>query len=338
MPRGNTFNSLFKGFSQAYGTDSGGCKWEIVDIDLINRHLAGTEMIGIYPMVYDPMCKLDLLGPLAYDENRKYENMQKHMWQCRWCAIDIDEGDESLDYAFNAKTILEALSIPSWVELSRSKGCHIWVFCEEWMEASIVRKTLKAVMQIGEIPYDAVYPKQDYLDGPVGNYMRLPYGGKRPVGRQVMIAEDGETVDFDQFLYEAEEHKASRAALEAASTLYKAPESNLPPARDYSKEPLMTIDGSKLRGLARRMYEDGPVPYYRDGQGAGKGRHGFLNRFARAMWEANYSRLDILSWTTDLDSRLGTWYEEGPKFTGRSDATKQIQKLVDEAGSRASRR
>lgn len=100
----------------------------------------------------------------------------------------------------------------------------------------------------------------------------------------------------------------------------------------------MTIDGSKLRGLARRMYEDGPVPYYRNGQGAGKGRHGFLNRFARAMWEANYSRLDILSWTTDLDSRLGTWYEEGPKFTGRSDATKQIQKLVDEAGSRASRR
>tara|TARA_R110002020_G_scaffold132420_5_gene295719 strand:+ start:26178 stop:27191 length:1014 start_codon:yes stop_codon:yes gene_type:complete len=337
MSRESTFYQLFKGYPEAYGTNEGGCKWESVNLDLIRGHLYGSTMIGSYPMVYDPHCKLDLLGPLAHDTERKYANMQKHMWHCRWGAIDIDEGDDSLDYAFNAKTILQAIDVPSWVELSRSKGCHVWVFCEDFVEASLMRKVLKAAMQLGDIPYDAVYPKQDHLDGPVGNYMRLPYGKDRPIGRQTMLTDEGGTIELDQFLYEAEENKARIVALEAASTLYKEPVSTLPPLRDYSKEPLMTIDGSKLRGLAKQMYEEGPVAYYRTGEGAGRGRHGFLNRFARAMWEANYSKSDIVSWTSDLDSRLGSWYEEGPKFSGRKDGSKQIQHLVEKAQRQARR-
>ena len=338
MTRENDFYTLFRGFPEAYGTDAGGCKWEPVTLDLIRGHLFGGDMIGAYPLVYDPKCKLDLLGPLAYDTDKKYQNMQPHMWHCRWGAIDIDEGDESIDLAFSAQSILQAMQIPSWVELSRSKGCHVWVFAEDYVVAAEMRKALKACLQIGKIPHDAVYPKQDYLDGPVGNYMRLPYGKNKPVGRQVMLdPKDDSEIDLDQFLYEAEENKADVSRIKEAGKLYKEPKSTLPPPRDYSKEPLMTIDGSKLRGLARRMYEDGPVPYYRNGEGAGKGRHGFLNRFARAMWEANYSESDIISWTLDLDSRLSSWYEEGPKFSGRKDGAKQIQKLVEAAG-RASRR
>ena len=83
------------------------------------------------------------------------------------------------------------------------------------------------------------------------------------------------------------------------------------------------------------MYDDGPVEYFLTGQGAGRGRHGFLHRFARAMWESKYSRSDIVSWTVDLDSRLGQWFQEGPKFSGRRDGQKQIQRIVDDAGSRA---
>ena len=331
------FITLFKGFPNAYGTNEGGCRWEKPNFE---NHLFGDrddDMIGTYPMVYDPYCKLEMQGPEAYDSERKYAEMQPDMWHCIWGAIDIDEGDESLDYAFNAQTILRALEIPSWVELSRSKGCHVWVFCEEWVTAKLIRKVLKGVMQVGKIPYDAVYPKQDSLDGPVGNYMRLPYGCKRPKQRQEMINHTGEPYDLESFLFTAIDRRASKVALEAASTLYKEPQADLPPPREYSKEPLMTADGSKLRGASRRMYEDGPVDYFLNGQGAGRGRHGFLHRFARAMWESKYQRSDIVSWTADLDARLGLWFSEGPKFSGRRDAEKQIQKIVDDAGSRALR-
>ena len=328
------FKSLFTGFPNAYGTDEGGCKWEKVTADLIDRHLAGIERIGIYPMVYDPHCKLDLLGPEAYNSERKYENMQPDMWHCKWGAIDIDEGDVSLDYAFNAQMLLRACDIPSWVELSRSKGCHVWVFPETWVTAKTMRLALRGVMQIANIPYDAVYPKQDSLDGPVGNYMRLPYGGGRPEGRQEMVTPTGQHYHLDAFLLEAYTAKASVAAIEAASQLYKEPVPDIPPPREYSKAPLMQVDGTRLRGASRRMFEDGPVDFFKNGAGAGRGRHGFLHRFARAMWESNYNQADIVSWTTALDAKICLWWEEGPKFSGRRDGQKQIQKIVDNARSR----
>ena len=38
----------------AHGTDEGGCKWAIVNRTTFERHISGEEMIGIYPMVYNP--------------------------------------------------------------------------------------------------------------------------------------------------------------------------------------------------------------------------------------------------------------------------------------------
>ena len=44
-----------------------------------------------------------------------------------------------------------------------------------------------------------------------------------------------------------------------------------------------------------------------------------------------------MSWTNDLDSQLGRWYEEGPKFMGRRDGDRQMERLVDDAQKRATR-
>ena len=82
------------------------------------------------------------------------------------------------------------------------------------------------------------------------------------------------------------------------------------------------------------MGEDGPHDHYNQ-EGAGRGRHGFLGRFARAMWEAGYAQADILAWTSKLDSQLGTWWNEGPKFQGRPDAQRQIENVVNKARERA---
>ena len=335
------FWRLFEGFPYAYGSDSGGCVWKEIDFNLIERHLKGEEMIGVYPMVYDPEETLPsgCGGWIEEDRRRIYRDMDPSLWKCMWGAIDIDEGEDSFDHALNASTVLQALAMKGWVELSRSKGCHVWVFAEDWVEAPIMRKALQAVCQIGNIKYDAVYPKQDYLSGPPGNYMRLPYGGARPKGRQEMIDVEREWgIPYDTFLFHAERERVKVELLETAADLWIDPKPDLPPARDYSKEPLMQVDGTRLRGVARQMYSDGPHSYYTSAEGAGRGRHGFLNRFARAMWEAGYARNDILRWTKDLDGRLGTWWSDGPKFTGRQDCDRQIRQLVDDAERRAKRR
>ena len=338
------FRILFTGFPFAYGTDAGGCRWAEVDDDLLERHLTGEEMIGIYPMVYDP--NFEKNGPDTWrediDNNRYYIDMNPDLWMCKWGSIDIDEGDDSLTIARNVSMILRAMDIKAWVELSRSKGCHLWIFNEEWVRASVMRRAMKAALDLAGAKYDAVYPKQDSLNGPPGNYMRLPYGGKRAHGtglldRQVILDTDDEGLDLFDFIILAEQDRTPTAVLERAAALHEPPKPvvpDLPPKRDYSKEPLMQVDGSRLRGLSSEMFNNGPVPYYR-GHGAGKGRHGFLNRFARSMFESGYTRTDVLSWTKDLDSRLGQWWDDGPKFTGRHDCDRQIDRLVSDAQQRA---
>lgn len=331
------FHSLFTGFPYAYGTDEGGCTWVSVNTETMERHLAGNPMIGIYPMVYDPAKRHHgTAGFITNSDNRPvYQDMQPDLWKCKWGAIDIDEGSESLVYGQNAATILQALDITAWVELSRSKGCHVWVFAEEWVEASMMRRALLAATQMAEVKFDAVYPKQDHLDGPPGNYMRLPYGGNRPEGRQEVLDSNGFPLEVYDFLLEASTTKASLSALKVASTLWKPPVQNLPPERTYNRTPLMQMDGTRLRGVARRMWEDGPHPHYDQHAGAGRGRHGFLGRFARAMWEAGYAQADIMAWTSKLDAQLGTWWSDGPKFQGRPDAARQIENVVNKARERA---
>ena len=341
------FGNVFEGFPYAFGTDKGGCRWIPVTTELIERHLDGSEMVGIYPMVYDP--HKEQSGPAGFlrsdsEANANtlglrplYPHMKRELWMCKWGAIDIDEGTaDSHTIAKNALKLFEALGITAWLELSRTKGCHVWVFAEEWVRTNLMRKALQAVMQLAGGDYDAVYPKSDWLAGPPGNYVRLPYGGARPQGRQIIINSSGEPYDIWDFIIGAEAEPTPIEDLERAAELYQDHEPDLPPPRDYSKEPLMRIDGSRLRGLALMMYRNGPVDYYRQ-HGAGHGRHGVLNRFARAMFESGFDRGDVVSWTNDLDSRLGQWYEEGPKFMGRRDADRQMERLVDDAQRKASR-
>tara|TARA_R110002051_G_scaffold242304_3_gene302666 strand:- start:470 stop:1501 length:1032 start_codon:yes stop_codon:yes gene_type:complete len=328
------FKMLFEGFPYAYGLDSGGCAWQSMDYQKFNDHLQGREKVGIYPMVYDP--EKESYGPAGFSDSGGrpvYPDMQPELWKCKWGSIDIDELEESQIHAQNAVTLFAALDIKAWMEISRSKGYHVWVFAREWTCAATMRKALLAVTQLGDLAFDAVYPKQDSLLGPPGNYMRLPYGNtyNTVLDRQVMVDSVGVEIHWDEFAREAYDKRTEATALEAVAALWKPPVNAMPPARSYDKKPLMKMDGNRLRGIPRRMFEDGPADYYRSGHGAGRGRHGFLNRFARAMWEAGYDQSDVISWTSKLDSHLGSWFSEGPKFEGRHDAQRQIENVAHQA-------
>jgi hypothetical protein len=146
-----SFRDLFLGFPLAYGTDEGGCRWADVD-SMWEKHLSGEEMIGIYPMVYDPHFTQG--GPDSWtegpDNHRYYVEMDPDLWMCKWGSIDIDDGEDSLIIARNTQTIFQAMDIEAWPERSRSKGYHLWIFTEEWVRASVIRRAMHAALDLAE--------------------------------------------------------------------------------------------------------------------------------------------------------------------------------------------
>ena len=155
------FADLFTGRTDAYGTDTGGACWQPVTYATYERHLTGTEPIGIYPVV---------------------NNM------VRWGCCDIDTGDWSEAYLL--ATALKGMGLVPHVERSRSKGWHIWIFLPEFVAASDMRRCLKVAYKAIDLPAKEANPKSELLrPNQLGNYVRLPYKAGAVVNpsRQVMM-------------------------------------------------------------------------------------------------------------------------------------------------------
>ena len=148
------FQNLFRGRTDAHGTQEGGCIREKVTPEHYQKHLKGEESLGIYPLLDDGTCY--------------------------FFAIDLDERD------FNkAKAIRQELNnifIPSYIAASRRKGYHIYGFAEEKFKAKEIRHILNSTMNKLAIKAE-IFPKQDMVSEqtPLGNYINLPcFGFTRP--------------------------------------------------------------------------------------------------------------------------------------------------------------
>ena len=86
-------------------------RWTRASVDL-HLHAAGTP-IGIYPLE---------------GGNR-----------CRWICSDFDTS-EAEELAWRYAEAWEYYGIQAWVETSRSKGYHVWVFADDWMSGTIARR------------------------------------------------------------------------------------------------------------------------------------------------------------------------------------------------------
>ena len=132
-----------------------------MDDVVIEAHLRGNKVIGVYPLLTDDRC-----------------------W---FLVIDFDKGDWQSDIRVIQQFCKEKqLSLA--VERSRSgSGAHIWFFFHEVITASKARKfgavLITAVMQrrheISFKSYDRMIPAQDFLtkDG-LGNLIALPLQGQ----------------------------------------------------------------------------------------------------------------------------------------------------------------
>jgi hypothetical protein len=128
-----------------------------LDEGVIENHLRGSTIAGIYPMLPDETC-------------------------C-FLAMDFDDTDWQKDISVLRDVCVE-FNIPVAVERSRSgKGGHVWFFFENPLPAALARKfgTVLITCSMGrryEIPfksYDRLFPSQDTMPkGGFGNLIALP--------------------------------------------------------------------------------------------------------------------------------------------------------------------
>ncbi|MFT7558345.1 MAG: hypothetical protein ACI93R_000239 [Flavobacteriales bacterium] len=125
--------------------------------DIIYRHLAGQQVVGLYPLLHDNTCY--------------------------FLAADFDKG--------KCKEEVQAMSqacsnfnIPHAIEISRSgNGAHLWIFFNEKVPAKEARllgfglldKAMEVYPNLSFDSYDRLFPNQDILpEGGFGNLIALP--------------------------------------------------------------------------------------------------------------------------------------------------------------------
>jgi len=131
--------------------------YAVLDEDIIEKHLRGDIVVGIYPMLPDETCY--------------------------FLAMDFDEADWQKDISV-LRDVCNKFNIPLVVERSRSgKGGHVWFFFENPIAASLARKFGTALLtcsmrrrhEIQFKSYDRLFPCQDTLTkGGLGNLIALP--------------------------------------------------------------------------------------------------------------------------------------------------------------------
>jgi len=305
------FAQLFAGGRLARDLDGVFRPWKIDDqpVDAtgssleaaVERHLDGAVPIGVYPI--RPTDTGDMV---------------------HWGAIDWDIGDhDSMIHALNVSAVLHELEIPSWIELSRSKGVHLWVFIEDWMPAEQMRTAMLAACQIVDAPTTEVYPKQTTTAGGWGNGLRLPYPRVRPAGRQVMVTPTMGEYPLDEFVNTALENLGSAEALRETARHWvppKPPEPQRPTRQRLQK----SRHDSELTGLAAHIWDHGPKAVQR-GDKIVYDRSQMLHAFACELFRQEYDNNSIEILVAELDNR------HGGKFTHRADGARRIRDLVSHA-------
>lgn len=154
---------------------------------------------------------------------------------CHFAAIDIDLSDDqakAAEIAAQVKETLAELGIPAYIEISKGKGYHIWIFFFEPVPAKDARRLLAGAWKKavgGSVP--ELFPKQDNLNGQTyGNYINLPYFPPHSKENRRVMVDGGRVLSLEEFL-----NSVKRVTPEQlAAALEKLPKEKKPPKRDAS--------------------------------------------------------------------------------------------------------
>lgn len=157
------YKELFQGRKDVHG-ENHICVKEPVTDEIYLKHLNGETRIGIYPITDDNLTK--------------------------WIAIDDDKNNLELMIEFHKRC--NHYKIHSYVERSKGKGYHNWLFFDKPIKAVKARLVVEMILdEIGAKNLE-VFPKQDEVkDNGFGNFIFLPlYNGSVKEGKTVFIDND----------------------------------------------------------------------------------------------------------------------------------------------------
>lgn len=287
------FKRLFRGRGDVWGHDEGRCvKDKLTDEHWLD-HLAGREGIGIYPAV---PARSEVI--------------------CAWGCTDIDVDD--IDQAHTLQEALRHAGIVAFIERSRSKGYHVWMFADRPVSAATMRNAQLAAHQVADMRPIEVNPKQTNVSATkYGNYVRLPYFGGmvETPDRRVIIDPDGKPISLEAFIKTALDNLTPAAVLENAAMCYRPPE----PTRvvnDIHASGDLSVAVSCLSGFSYVVYRDGPL--------ANHDRSNTLIKLAYHCRNDGLAMSDAMLVVKAADQRWG-------KFHGREDCDEQIAKIIERA-------
>jgi len=286
------FKRLFRGRGDVWGHDEGRCvKEKLTDEHWID-HLAGRSGIGIYPAVPTPD------GQVI----------------CAWGCTDIDVEDLG-----QAQTLWESLyqaGIVSFIERSRSKGYHVWIFADRPVPAQVMRDAQLAAHQVAGLRPIEVNPKQTNVSATkYGNYVRLPYAGgaDKVPDRRVMIDPDSKPIPLQSFIDTALDNLTPLSVLERAASCYQPPPKTHTIDNTIPSSELQDIL-STLSGLTYTVYRDGPLERH--------DRSNTLVKLAHKCADDGLAAQNTLTVIRAADVRWG-------KFHERADCEEQLQKIIE---------
>ena len=260
--------------------------------DAVRQHLEGEPPIGVYPL-------------FRKDYQRTAE------WYVNWLAVDLDEGEPDFVHACNLYRLLGRFGVQAWIERSRSKGFHVWVYLRQPLTAEMGREAMLGACRLVDVPTKEVYPKQTVLEGKgFGNCLLLPYPNMGNPGRQVVVDLHDEPYGLDEFVETAWASRATAHAVRSIHALYQ--ERHLKPIAKV--EQVRVRDDDNFGYIARRIW-DGDIQ---------QDRSNALYAFACSLFRQNYSDYTVLHLTGKLDERVG-------KFVGRNDRDRRLEELVTNA-------
>jgi len=226
------FSDLFKGRTDAYGLNQI-CLKEPLTEEVYNAHLKGEKRIGVYPIL----------------EGSK----------TNWLAIDIDDGD--FEKAVNFKKKASHFGLNAYIECSKSKGYHVWIFFEEPVEA--VKPRLIAEMILKELDFKCeIFPKQDEVNEshPYGNFIFLPlFGGDTKSKKTVFLNTQKQVVIKDSTGL----HKIKKTSIEAINKIIELNDLKREKV-EYKTEP---IDDRRISSSVLPCIEKIKEGKFKDGEG-----------------------------------------------------------------------
>lgn len=210
------------GYAPVY-TDSNKSSYQELTVPWVERHLIGTETLGIYPLLEDNTS--------------------------RFIAADFD-GDGWQDSIYKFCDVAHKYTVPIAIERSRSgNGAHAWLFFAKPYPAYKSRRIFFALLRealvIGLLDknesFDRLFPSQDYHSGKgLGNLIALPLqGAARKSGNSVFVDSDKNfSIYDDQWQFLNDVHRLIPQELDA---LYATITGETVSEARHDKSPKLTL-------------------------------------------------------------------------------------------------